>query len=312
MTSPFDGFSDYDLRDSSFASVLEGASKLGLPLPRGVFAQNPVATPKYTKQTPNGVREADFAETLARLFVQVGRQEYDKFLNSVAASGDSSAVALAKVLAGTNLGVGDGQGGAGYIDFILQSAQHNLAERKEVVPLLSNNYVVYYFGAEPPTFMYNGALINSKEDDQAHNMYRVYRDMIRGTQLARRRKLVALRYDNMIVRGTTDSMGWSISADNEMVCPFQFSLLVKTITLLPNPDAAIYPLSEPFAGSDVLPKMESADAVQTRSKMFRVTLVPPESNTAATSAEGTRAKVETTAATTPAFGRMDNWTQGSR
>jgi len=239
---------------------------------------------------------------MARLFVQVGPTEYQRFLESVGA-GDPASRELARVLAGTNPSVGAQLGGAGYLDFLLQGAQHSFQEKRDVVELMGDNYVAYYFGAAAPMFSYSGILINSKEDDQAHNMYRIYRDMIRGTQLARRRKVVALRYDNMVVRGTTDGFSWQLGGDNEMACPFSFQLLVKSILLLPNPDWGIVPAQEAFAvstqGKTSLPPTLTNGTVSTRDQVIRVTATP-----VSRAAGGVRAKTEA-ASTTPAMVTSD-------
>lgn len=241
---------------------------------RGVFAEFPGMTPKYAWNSRDGSRERDFTETMARLFVQVGPKEYEKFYQSVAASSPESEP-LAKVLAGTNVAVGSENGGAGYVDFLLQSAQHNVQEKMEVVELLSDNHVAYFYGQAAPTFSYSGSLINTIQDDQAMNMLRIYRDMIRGSQLARRRKVVRLRYDGMIVTGAAMNLQWALSAENESVVPFSFSILVKQITILPNDEYGLVKLSEPFASSQVLPPITGVQ-LNPGTRPVRTTMVPKE------------------------------------
>lgn len=215
-----------------------------------LFGTHPITTPNYAWQYNEGGRERDFVETMARMFIQVGPAEYPRFLASIRAVGDPDSVRLAEALVGTGDAEGADKGGLGYIDFLLQSAQHGFQEKRDLVELMGDNYVVYYLGSNAPVFSYGGILVNSREDDQAHAMYRIYRDMIRGTQLARRRKLLTLRYDNMLVRGTVDSFGWQLGAENEMVCPFSFQLTVKTITMLPNPRAVANLIASDTSGMD--------------------------------------------------------------
>lgn len=215
------------------------AQQLGVRPPIGVFGQFPGSTPKYAR---NVGTEEDFRETLARMFIQVSPGEYKRFVNSV----PEASRPLASVLAGTNGGVGGSSGGAGYIDFLLQTAQHNLQEKYEIVEVLSDNYVTYFFGQQAPMFNYTANLINSYQDDQALNMLRIYRDMARGTQLARRNKLIRLRYDGMIVAGTMLNLQWNLASESEMVVPASWSILVKSLTLLPNDKYGIVTLSGPF------------------------------------------------------------------
>ena len=207
------------------------------PAPKGIFSEHPGSTPKYATNLGALINEhADFRETMARMFVQVGsKEEYDKFVAS-AKELDPKIEPLARVLAGTNLAVGnknDGSG-TGYIDFLLQNVQHQFQEKMQVVETLADSYVAYFFGQGAPVFQYSGILINTKQDDQAHNMLRIYQTMIRGYQLARRKKILRLRYNNLIVSGAAFNFGFNLAAENEMACPFNFSLLVKSIIPLYN------------------------------------------------------------------------------
>jgi len=240
--------------------------------PIGMYGKEIGVTPKYARNT--GPREYDFRETLARLFVQVGPQEYQRFVDSVAAA-DPRSEPLARVLAGTNLATGGANGGAGFVDFQLTRAQHSLKEKTEVVELLSDNYVAYFFGQGAPIFNYTGFLVNSIQDDQAMKMVRLYRDILRGTQLARRQKVARLRYDGVVVSGTYMGLDWGLDAENEVNVPFGFAFLVKSITILPNDSDGIVSLSEVFAPSDLLPF--DTDGLRTRVRPVRTTMVPPAS-----------------------------------
>jgi hypothetical protein len=239
----------------------------GAPPPRGIFADFGGATPKYARN--QGGRESDFRETMARMFVQVGKDEYQKFINSVPPESQK----LAQVIAGTNTVAGDGNGGAGYIDFLLQSAAHGLTEKADIIETLADDYTAYFFGQAAPTFQYGGTLINSVQDDQVVNMYRLYRDMLRGTQLARRRKLVRLKYDSFIVSGAMMNLTWNLGAENELACQFSFNLLVKSIIILPNEEYGLVRLSTMFASASELPSVTTG-VKSTGVVPVRLTAVP--------------------------------------
>lgn len=197
------------------------------------------ATPKYALNNDYTPLNVDGRHTMARMFVYVGDGEYAKFLQSVfnetALSNDSVTQQLARVVAGYDNYSPDS--GTGYVDFLLQRASHSVSEKIQVVETLSDNYVAYLFGQAPPTFSYSGVLINTKQDDQAANMFRLYRHILRGTQLARRNKLVRLQYDGMVVSGTMLGLSWELSAETEMAVPFQFQVLVQDIKMDYNPMA---------------------------------------------------------------------------
>jgi hypothetical protein len=239
--------------------------------PKGVFAEQPGMTPKYARN--QGQREPDYRETMARLFIQVGPDEYERFVASVRAR-DPRSEPLARVLAGTNDGFGGSNGGVGYIDFLLQQAPISIQEDISIVKTLADNYVLYTFGQNPPVFTYSGVLLNTLQDDQALNMYRVYRDMIRATQLARRKKTVRLRYDSYIVNGVATALTMTQSAGTEMSLPFTLTLVVKSITLLPNDEYGLVVLNDSFANKDILPKLQSG-VLNTGVKPVRLSLVPP-------------------------------------
>ena len=212
------------------------------PYPRGVFGEFPSSTPKWLGR--RGDHTVDFRETMARMFILLDANERERFLASVDAShrgggmGDQGeSRTLAAVLAGKTEG-------KGYIDFLLQQADHQFQEKSQIVETLADNYVVYYFGQAAIPFNYSGTVLNTFEDDQAINMLRIYRDMIRGTQLARRRKLVRMRYNGMIVAGSIMGLSLGLSADPETSMSFSFQLLPKSVQLLPNPDFGVVSIHE--------------------------------------------------------------------
>ena len=222
---------------------LAAATKAMFP-PRGIFGEYPGATPKYARNY--GEREPDFRETMARLFLQV--KDYKAFIASFPQERELTAIAT--VLGGTDPGSAGVAGGGGYIDFILQSAQHNLQEKMQVVETLSDDHVAYFFGQAAPTFAYGGTLINTQQDDQAMNMLRLYSNFGRGTVLAKANRVISLRYDGLIVSGPMINLSFSQTAETEMAVPFSFNILVKRLTIIPNGRSGLVQLQTPFATKD--------------------------------------------------------------
>lgn len=171
-------------------------------------------------------------ETTARMFLQVDPVEERLFLESI---GDPRARAAARQLTGirtTGNVPAVPQSRTGYVDFFLQSARHPLRENVQVVPTLEGNYVVYTFDQEPPRFPYSGVLINTAEDDQAVNLLRLYIHVLRASQLARRNKVVSLRYDAYVVTGLLLNLELAHEADPGTKVPFGFELLVKKLAIV--------------------------------------------------------------------------------
>lgn len=195
---------------------------------KGVFAQYPAMTPKFTPTNDDRA-----LETMARLIVPMsGQPALNKYLASFGKPNASEARKLAESLASIGSRNGANKYGMGYIDFLLTSAVEAYQEKVQIVDVLSDNYVAYYFGAQPPVFQYSGVLLNSKQDDWRSAFTIIYNDIIRGTELARRRAVVTLSYDNMAVTGTVMNMSQNFSADGpfyQLAASFNFSMLVQRI-----------------------------------------------------------------------------------
>ena len=211
---------------------------------KGVFAALiQGATPKYAIN--NGYRSDLFRNTLARMFVRVDASEMNTFLGSI---GDfHTRSQLANRIAGdptTQQGDAQTGGGAtqdssvsrrrnvqsnGYLDFLIQSVQMQLQEKVQVSETLSDNYVAYTFGQSPPIWAFQGVLINTVQDDQASNMFRLYSQILRATQMARRQKSMSMSFDSYVVNGVMMNLTMSLTSQNEIMVPFSFQLLVKRV-----------------------------------------------------------------------------------
>jgi hypothetical protein len=232
---------------------------------QGVYAEYPFSTPKYAKN--KGLRDNEFKETLARFYISLagGSANAPGAIVNYLASVPDQAKPLAKVLVGSNTT----NGGTGFIDFFLTQINETFAEVAQVEKVLSDNYVAFFFGSEPPVFQYSGMLLNSVQDDQRIGMAIAYQHLIRGTQLARRGALLRVRYDDVIVSGTVMNMSQVLNADNELAVPFNFSLLVKEYLIIKVPSQVTTKVETAF----VLP--ENAQQVGSASNIRSKTLLAP-------------------------------------
>lgn len=223
----------------------------------GVFAQYPGATKKYIQNA--GPRDAEYRETMARMFVQMGAKERELFVQSC----PPETRPLAKVLCGVGTGA---SGGTGFIDFLLTQVNEQFSEKYQIVETLSDNYVVYLFGRAAPMFSYSGVLLNTYQDDQRVWMTRLYQDVLRGTQLARRRKLLRLRYDSVIVSGVMLNLNMQIVADQEDRVPFTFNFIPTQYVIYTAAVGAPTKLKQPFtpAGGYVLNTAKTPDTSRLR------------------------------------------------
>ncbi len=192
----------------------------------GVFARLlQGATPKYARN--QGEREVMQKGTLARMYIRVTASERRLFDASVADENLRRNI-LPRLVGTAQAEVTD----TGYIDFFLQSINSGLTEKYQVVETLADNYVAYFFGQSAPIWQFSGVLLNTVQDDQFSAWIRLYTAVLRGTQLARRGKVVSLRYDNFVVTGTILNTTWQQNAQNEMSVPFGFQLLVKRLMIV--------------------------------------------------------------------------------
>lgn len=189
----------------------------------GVHSAWPFMTPKYARWERD--RHHEFEDTMARLFIKVPPKDYQKFLKSLE---DPETALIAQYLTGDNAK----KGGVGYLDFFLQSVRHQFVEKMQVSEVLSDNYVSFFFGHQAPIFSYQGTLMNTFQDDWTMRMYRIFRDLGRGTQLARRGQILNIRYDSMIVSGAMTNFSWNLEAGRETYCDFSFDLLVKNVYII--------------------------------------------------------------------------------
>ncbi len=213
----------------------------------GVFAKwIQGATPQYAKN--DGFRGDMFRNTLARMFIRVDEPERGGlFLPSI---GDSfTKNVLAPRLTGDPRPQRSGNEtgteanasqrrppspaqGNGYLDFLITQVQHSLTEKYQTSETLADNSVTFFFGQSTPIWPYSGFLINTVQDDQASNFFRLYTQILRGTQMARRQKTVSLVYDAYIVTGVMINLNMSYKSDNELLVPFGFQLLVKKVSII--------------------------------------------------------------------------------
>lgn len=224
------------------------------PNAQGVHSSWPFMTPKYARWVKN--RHHEFEDTMARMFIKIPPGDYEKFLASL---DDPETATIAKYLTGDDVK----QGGVGYIDFFLQSAQHQLIEKVQVTETLSDNYVAFFFGTQAPTFQYQGTLMNTYQDDWTMRMYRIFRDLARGTQLARRGLILYMRYDSMIVSGAMTDFNWKLDAGRETFCDFSFSLLVKNLYIVYGGSAPPTKVQDHFAPAGFVLENTNGGASQT-------------------------------------------------
>ena len=192
---------------------------------RGVYSKNPATTPKYHTGNKDVTREY-----MARLFIPIGDAAREPFINALPPRARSLAEQLVVSdwtrLPTSNVNRGS-SGGFGYIDFLLQSANEQYNEKLQIADAVGDNYVGYYLGHQPPVFQYAGTLLNSYQDNWRTAFTILYNDILRGTMLARKKLVVVLAYDDVMVTGSLNNLSQLLTANFELMASFSFSMLVK-------------------------------------------------------------------------------------
>lgn len=279
---------------TSAATAAQGPSNKAVPGAQGIFSSFPMASAKYARHFS---RDADYFDTMARMYVEVSPSEYQKFISSIPDQGTQQVL---QVLAGD----GTAKGGRGYIDFLLQSVQQSFQENSQVSETLSDNYVAFFFGQAPPVFQFSGILMNTYQDDWTMRMLRLYRDIGRGSQLARHKKLITITYDSVVIRGAMMNFSWANTAELQTACQFSFNFLVKELRI--NEDRAGIGLpSRPTSLGNVggAPPLPGAPPDTTTLVMGDATGVPPPG--AATGPDTVARDIESVDAVLATIGNMD-------
>lgn len=197
----------------------------------GTFAQYLQGhTPKYSIN--RGFRGDHYRNTLARMLVRVDRSELQQFMASI--SDRHVRQHLAERIAGdpTNSLRDNTATSNGYLDFLITQVTHSVQEKVQVQEVLSDNYVAFAFGQKAPVWQYSGYLLNTVQDDQASNFFRLYTEILRISQLARRQKTINLVYDSYIITGAMMDLNMQLSGNNEQAYTMSFNLLVKKVGII--------------------------------------------------------------------------------
>lgn len=203
---------------------------------KGVFGNYPAYTPKYSQRSHN----AGSAEDQARLYINIPDNQQDAFIEKALLYDTTGSLKdLITVLVNT------AESGYGYVDFFLESLTMPFQEKMQVVEVLSDSYVSYFFGQKPPMFQLSGTFLNTRQDDQSIAFDILYQTVLRGTRMADLEQIVTLRCDNRIITGVLTNIQQQLTADMQMITRFGMSMLVKTYQVIHEPNRKATRLTPP-------------------------------------------------------------------
>jgi hypothetical protein len=269
-----------------FRGSLDVEVTQGLGRSYGVFAPNPGSTSKLALNDSARKRDAEYRETMARLFLDIAPSRYEEFLRSVSPSAEPLARAL---LLGGEM---QGAGGTGFIDFLLTEAQEQFSEKIQVVDTLTDNYVAFFSGRDPAYAGYSGYFLNTYQDDQRVWFLQAYHEILRGSRLAARNMMVNLRYDSVLVSGYMTNLSLFLDGETEITaCRFTFQLLVKRYQILT--PALTTPTLSPYGElAQTLPRDDARVAAVTAEQPLYPSALPAAEAASATEAANVRAALQ--------------------
>ena len=180
------------------------------------------ATPKYAKNA--GLRADLYRDTMSRIFVRVEEPEIELFKSSIADTHVRDQL-LGRL-------IGDPTTNSGYIDYVLTEMNLQLSENVQIQQGLGDGYTIYAFGQNPPMATFSGVLLNTVQDDQSTNFFRLYLEVLRATALARRSKFVSISVDTDIYSGSMLNLNITKRGSTEVAVPFSFQMVVARIAII--------------------------------------------------------------------------------
>ena len=174
-------------------------------------------TPKYADPHAKGA-----ANRMARMFIPTGlKNDIEASFGTATPDGGkfSSDPVIYKL---TN---------EGYFDFFIQSIDESFDDRFQIVETLGDSYAVFGIGKKPRIFTFSGTLLNTVENDWRLSFIYMFQQFIGISNLAKFKgtkapNVIILRYDSMVCQGAILNLRTSLRADNEIIAPFSFSMLV--------------------------------------------------------------------------------------
>jgi len=110
--------------------------------------------------------------------------------------------------------------------FILKNVQESFTERHHVVETFGDDFAVFLTGERPKVFVYSGILINDAYRGWKSSFVAAYQELLRGSELAKRRRKVSLTYDYVTVQGYILELATNTDSTNDVDVSFSFHMLI--------------------------------------------------------------------------------------
>jgi hypothetical protein len=144
----------------------------------------------------------------------------------------------------------------GYVKFLLTNVQEVFEEKNQIVELLQDNYIPYFYGSRPVILTLSGYLVNSVHDQWKYWFLFMYQKIIKPSKLAdlSDQPALGLWYEDTDVEGYPLNLSISHSSDMDTMLPFQMQFLVKNYNVQEFEQQAVFSEAGPL---NVTPKTSS-------------------------------------------------------
>ena len=112
-----------------------------------------------------------------------------------------------------------------YTKFILNSVHESHAERSQVIETFGDFYI-FMFGERPPTYTFQGVLINSKNANWVSDFMYYYENYLRGTRCLEAQAKLVLTYGGRQIEGYMLNISHATDANSENAVSVTFSVIV--------------------------------------------------------------------------------------
>lgn len=119
-------------------------------------------------------------------------------------------------------------GGKTYADFLITSMSFGFAEKMQLTQVFGDHTVAYAFGASPVILNIQGVVTDDIDNDWFVKFIFLYKDFLRGTQMARNFDLAQLATHNAVYDGVIMSINMSQDSSNDTLVQFQMQFLVRS------------------------------------------------------------------------------------
>ena len=124
-----------------------------------------------------------------------------------------------------------------FIRFMMDSIQPQFNET--IIPMknLTDSFVTYVFGQEPPTCAFSGVLLHTTTDNWSELFLSLYQYVLRASKLAelsilnKAKYQVVISYQNKVMYGSIMNLSKSTQAQNEQGTRFSFNFLIKKMDI---------------------------------------------------------------------------------